>query len=334
MSALLELAPHVGLRPACQALGVPRASIYRPRQRALRRRLPRPKPARALSTVERDQVLAILHEERFVDKAPAEIAAILLDEGVYHCSVRTMYRILHDNREVRERRNQRRHPTYTKPEHLATGPNQVWSWDITKLRGPSKGIYFNLYVILDIYSRYVVGWLIAERESGEIAEELIRTTCDKEQIGRDELTIHSDRGSPMKSQPVSYLYAELGITRTFSRPHVSNDNPYSESQFKTLKYGPEFPDRFGSIQHARSFGRRFFPWYNNEHRHSGIAMLTPEDVHRGRAGRVLEQRREVLERAYAAHPERFVRKPPMPPPLPIEVWINRPEQAAVEVIAQ
>jgi putative transposase len=334
VSALLELAPHVGLKPACEALGVPRASIYRCRQRALRRRVPRPKPSRALSAVERQRVLAVLHQERFVDKAPAEIAAILLDEGVYHCSVRTMYRVLHDNREVRERRNQRRHPTYVRPEHLATGPNQVWSWDITKLRGPGKGIYFNLYVVLDIYSRYVVGWLVAERESGDIAEELIRATCEKEQIGRDQLTIHSDRGSPMKSQPVGYLYAELGITRTFSRPQVSNDNPYSESQFKTLKYRPEFPDRFGSVQHARSFGRRFFSWYNTEHRHSGIAMLTPEDVHRGRAARVLEHRREVLERAYAAHPERFVRKPPEPPPLPDQVWINRPEEAAIEVTAQ
>jgi putative transposase len=282
-----------------------------------------------LTPLEREQVVSVLHADRFVDKAPAEIQATLLDEGRYLCSVRTMYRLLRQRREVRERRNQRRHPPYVKPELLATRPNQVWSWDITKLRGPNH-THFSLYVVIDIFSRYVVAWLVAERESAELAEQLLRHAWEKEAIARDSLTIHSDRGSPMTSKPVAYLLADLGVTKTVSRPHVSDDNPYSEAQFKTLKYRPDFPERFGSIFDARAFCRRFFGWYNSEHRHSGIAMLTPLSVHAGLAAKVLEQRQHVLTRAYEQHPERFVRSAPRPLPLPAEAWINEPKPEPAE----
>ncbi len=245
-----------------------------------------------------------------MDKAPTEVYATLLDEGTYHCSVRTMYRILEDAGEVRERRDQARHPHYKAPELLATAPNQVWSWDITKLLGPVKWSYFYLYVILDIFSRYVVGWMIAPHESSALAKRLIAETCEKQNVLPGQLTIHADRGSSMKSKPVALLLADLGITKSHSRPHVSDDNPYSESQFKTLKYRPGFPDRFGSIQDARSFCQDFFPWYNCEHRHSGIGLLTPEMVHYGKAELVTSQRRIVLSSALDAHPERFVRGTP------------------------
>jgi putative transposase len=245
---------------------------------------------------------------------------------VYYCSIRTMYRYLAANGEIRERRNQLRHPNYKKPELLAEAPNQVWSWDITKLRGPAKWTYFHLYVIMDIFSRYVVGWMVAARESAELAKQLLLESCLKQSISMDQLTIHSDRGPAMTSKPVALLLADLGVTRSLSRPHVSNDNPFSESQFKTLKYCPEFPERFGSLQHARSFSESFFSWYNQEHRHSGIAMLTPEMVHYGRAEEVLTARRLVLEEAYRKHPERFVHQPPAPQRLPTAVWINPPAQ--------
>src|ERR687898_3414990 len=251
--------------------------------------------------------------------------ATLLDEGVYHCSILTMYRILDDHGEVRERRDQLRHPVYSKPELLAEGPNQVWSWDITKLLGPAKWTYFYLYVILDVFSRYVVGWMVAHREQAELAERLIAETLAKQQVPAGQLTLHADRGSSMTSKPVAFLLADLGVTKTHSRPHVSNDNPYSESQFKTLKYRPGFPDRFGSIQDARAFCQQFFGWYNAEHRHAGIAMMTPEAVHYGHAAQLHQVRAAVLAGAYAAHPERFVRKPPLPKPLPTAVWINPPE---------
>jgi putative transposase len=273
-------------------------------------------------------VLDLLHSPRFVDKPPAAVHAALLDEGKYHCSVRTMYRILHDNDEVRERRNQLTHPNYKKPELLATGPNQVWSWDITKLLGPEKWTYYHLYVILDIYSRYTVGWMLASRESADLAKRLIRDTIERQQVKRDELIIHSDRGPAMKSHTVAQLMATLGVTKSHSRPHVSNDNPFSESQFKTLKYRPEFPDRFGSQQDAQGFCEGFFPWYNDEHYHSGLGMLTPASVHYGRAAEILRQRGKTLDAAYAAHPERFVGKRPRPLALPSAVWINPPEQAS------
>jgi putative transposase len=258
-----------------------------------------------------------------MDLAPAEVYATLLDEGRYLCSLRTMYRILAAAHEVRERRNQLRHVAPT-PELLATRPNEVWSWDITKLLGPAKWTYYYLYVILDIFSRYVVGWMVAHRESALLAERLIAATCAKQQIRPDQLTIHADRGSSMTSKPVALLLADLGITRTHSRPHVSNDNPFSEAQFKTLKYRPEFPDRFGSVEHARACCHPFFTWYNTAHRHGGIGLLTPAMVHYGHAESVCAQRAAVLAAAYVAHPERFVRQLPTPPALPTAVWINPP----------
>jgi len=337
MEAARGLAHTVGVLPACRALAVPRASFYRhlgkPQLRVVYRS--RPRHPRALHPEEREQAVAVLNSERFVDLAPREAYATLLDEGTYLCSVSTMYRLLGERGEVRERRDQLRHPVYTKPELLATGPNQVWSWDITKLRGPAKWVYFYLYVILDIFSRYVVGWMIAHREAAVLAQRLIKESCGKQGIVPGQLTIHADRGSSMKSKTVAELLMDLGVVKTHSRPHVSNDNPYSESQFKTLKYRPDFPERFGSAEDARLFCRSFFTWYNTEHRHSGIGLMTPEVVHYGKAQEVWEQRREVLLVAASAHPERFVRKPPMPPALPTAVWINKPkeepEQSDVEL---
>ena len=327
MGAAEGLAGDVGVSVACRALGVTRSTLYRYRKR--HRRPPRalrlrPTPARALSDTERQQVLALLHSERFVDRAPAEVHATLLDEGRYLCSERTMYRVLASAREVRERRNQLRHPRYVKPQLLATGPNEVWSWDITKLLGPAKWMYLYLYVILDIFSRYVVGWMVAQRESATLAKRLIEATCDKQGIERGTLTIHADRGSSMRSKCIAHLLADLGITKTHTRPYTSTDNPYSESQFKTLKYCPEFPGRFGGLEDANAFCRVFFPWYNREHRHSGIGYMTPEAVHYGDAERLLANRRRVLAEAFRAHPERFVRGRPTPPPVPDAVWINPP----------
>lgn len=270
--------------------------------------------------------MAVLHSERFVDCAPAPIVATLLDEGVYHCSVRTMYRLLAKHEEVKERRNQARHTVYAAPELLATAPNQVWSWDITKLHGPVKWTYFYLYVVMDIFSRNVVGWLVADRESASLAKILITESCAKQQIQSGELTLHADRGSSMKSKSVALLLSDLGVNKSHSRPYVSDDNPFSESQFKTLKSRPQFPIRFGCIQDARAFCVPFFHWYATEHRHSGIGMLTPEDVHYGRGPEKLAYRGAILEAAYAAHPERFVRHPPRPGTLPTAVWINPPKR--------
>jgi putative transposase len=328
MDAAEKLAPEVGTAAACRAMGVSRATVYRHRRRQptnsqepCKRRQPR-----ALCDPERQRVRDILHSERFVDQAPAAVYAALLDEGTYVCSVRTMYRILHDCREVRERRNQLRHPNYKKPELLATGPNQVWSWDITKLLGPAKWTYYYLYVILDIYSRYVVGWMLASRENADLAKRLIRDSIEKQKVNAEKLTLHSDRGPSMKSHTVAQLLATLGATKSHSRPHVSNDNPFSESQFKTMKYRPEFPDRFGSQEDARSFCQGFFAWYNNEHYHSGIGLLTPATVHYGQAAEVCNQRGKILDAAYRAHPERFVNKRPEPLAVPEKVWINPPAE--------
>ncbi len=285
----------------------------------------RPTPPRALSRAEKQQIRAVLNSERFQDQAPREVYATLLDEGLYLCSWRTMYHVLDEYDEVRERRNQVRHPTYVKPELVATAPNQLWSWDITRLLGPAKWIYYYLYVILDVYSRYVPGWLIAECESAELAEELIATTCEKQGIVRQQLTVHADNGAPMIAQTLAQLFSDLGITSSHSRPHVSDDNPYSEAQFKTLKYRPDYPERFGSSPDARHWAQAFFRWYNQEHHHSALGLLTPEVVHYGQAPAVLAERQRVLARAYAAHPERFVKGPPTPPVLPKEVWINRPQ---------
>ena len=323
MHMVQDVGPRLGVAPTCQALGLPRATYYRSR-----RPKPEPKPRsspRALGPQERAAVLEVLHAPRFVDLAPAEVYATLLDEQQYLCSERTMYRILAANQEVRERRDQLRHPQYAAPELLATRPNELWSWDITKLVGPAKWTYFYLYVILDVFSRYVVGWTVAYRELASIAERLIAETCQRQEIVPGQLTIHADRGSSMTSKPVAFLLADLGVTKTHSRPHVSNDNPYSEAQFKTLKTRPEFPDRFGSIQHARGVCGDVFHWYNREHHHSGLGLLTPHDVHDGLAEAKISQRAALLLQAYAAHPERFPRGVPQPPALSKEVWINKPK---------
>jgi putative transposase len=272
----------------------------------------------------------VLHAPRFVDLAPAEVYATLLDAGQYLCSERTMYRVLAAAHEGRERRNQLRHPSYAAPELLAGRPNELWSWDITKLLGPAKWTYFYLYVMLDVFSRYVVGWMVAHRESATLAERFIHETCARQGIGRDELTIHADRGAAMTSKPVAFLLADLGITKTHSRPHVSNDNPFSEAQFKTFKYQPAFPERFGAIQDVRAHCHVFFPWYNTEHHHTGLGLLTPYDVHYGLAEQRLTARAAVLAAAYAGHPERFPSGCPQPPALPTAVWINPPKTRATE----
>lgn len=321
-----QLAKTIGVSAACRVLSVIRSSLYRMRPKAeilpKPERLPSP---RALPLAEKEIVRQELNSERFSDQAPREVFATLLDEGTYLCSWRTMYRILDENKEVRERRNQLRHPNYTKPELLATKPNQLWSWDITKLLGPTKWTYYYLYNILDVFSRYSVGWMIAERESASLAEALIAATCVRQNIQLGQLTIHADRGSSMTSKPVALLMADLGVTKTHSRPHVSNDNPFSESGFKTLKYRPDYPERFGCLADARSWAGEFFRWYNYDHHHTGIGLLTPADVHFGRAHKVLDQRQQVLYAAYQKNPERFVKGVSIPAQLPSAVWINPPK---------
>jgi len=328
MQAVEQRAPASATAPTCAALGVARATLYRHRRRASAAPAPAPverSSPRALDVKERQAVLATLHSERFVDQSPAAVYARLLDEGRYLCSERTMYRLLEDAGEVRERRDQLRHPVYARPELLASRPNEVWSWDITKLLGPAKWTYFYLYVLLDIYSRYVVGWMVAHRESAQLAKKLIAESVRKQAIERGQLTVHADRGSSMTSKLVALLLADLGVTKTHSRPSVSNDNPFSEAQFKTLKYRPDFPERFGAIQDARAHCHRFFAWYNTEHRHGALGLLTPHDVHSGRAEQRLAARATVLAEAYAAHPERFPRGLPQPAECPTEVWINPPK---------
>ena len=327
MQSAEELGESIGVQAACTALIVPRSSFYRARMKRPERTIPKISP-RAFSEAEKIKVRQELNSERFQDQSPREVYATLMDEERYLCSWRSMYRILSENNEVRERRNQLRHPNYAKPELLATAPNQLWSWDITKLLGSSKWTYFYLYVILDVFSRYVVGWMIAERESAALAEALISQTCTRQGIQRGQLTIHADRGSSMTSKPVALLLADLGVTKTHSRPHVSNDNPYSEAQFKTLKYRPDYPARFGCQQDARAWAHTFFDWYNREHHHTGLALLTPADVHFNRAQIVLQKRQAVLQAAYEKTPERFVKGPPVPAQLPKAVWINPPVQPA------
>jgi putative transposase len=331
MKAILDRPKNVSVLDCCEALGVSRATLYRV-EAAEKASLPPPESAadrpphfRALSKPETAKVLDVLTSERFCEDPPREVYAALLDENQYLCSISTMYRILWANAAVKERRNQLRHPAYCAPELLATKPNQVWSWDITKLKGPEKWRHFHLYVILDIFSRYVVGWMVANRESSKLAVRLIEDTCKKQSISSGELTLHADRGSSMKSKPVAYLLADLGVTKTHSRPHVSDDNPYSESQFKTMKYRPEFPERFGSLQDARSFGKVFFPWYNTQHHHSGIGLHTPENLHYGRAAAIDKLRLTTLSTAFALHPERFVKRNVTIPQLPSAAWINPPK---------
>ena len=324
MKAAKELAKRVGVKPACDALRACRATFYRRLRPSTGHQQPRPTPPRALSEKERDQVYDMLCSDRFVDRAPAEVVATLLDEDVYLCSERTMYRVLASEVPVQERRAQRSHPEYQKPELMATGPNQVWSWDITRLLGPKKWSYFYLYVIMDIYSRYVVGWMVADRENSALAGRLIQQSCLKHGVQPQVLTLHSDRGAPMTSQCTAQLLADLGVTRSLSRPQVSDDNPFSEAQFKTLKYHPSFPGRFDDQTQAKTFCRSFFRWYNAEHRHGGISMLTPEQVHFGQADQIIARREAVLRTAWAAHPDRFVSGQPKQKPLPEAVWINPP----------
>ena len=335
MRAAVEATPELGLRETCEALGVSRSTLYRTRvqvpeaEPSAASTPAEPQPSsqpRALSPKERAEILEVLTSERFCDQAPHQVYAQLLDEGIYLCSIRTMYRILAEHGAVKERRNQLRHPAYRKPELLAVAPNQVWSWDITKLLGPAKWQYFYLYVIIDIYSRCVVGWMLADRESAVLAKRLIEETIAKQAVPPGQLTVHADRGSSMKSGLVAQMLADFGVTKTHSRPHVSDENPFSESQFKTMKYRPQFPERFGSFEDAHAFCREFFAWYNTQHRHSGIGLHTPEAVHSGLALEQTKQRAGVLIEAYHLHPERFVRKAPEPPALPTAVWINPPKQ--------
>jgi len=328
MSAVIALAPAGGLATAaCAAFGVSRASVHRHRARLIRPPAPprpRPKPKRALSTEQRLAVRDILCQPDFVDLAPAEVYATLLDQGVYHCSIRTIYRILGEHDEVRERRQQLRHPVYQKPELLAEGPNQVWSWDITKLMGPAKWTYFYLYVVIDIFSRRVVGWCVADAETASLFKPLFEETLAKHHVSPGQLTLHADRGAAMKAKATALMLADLGVTKSHSRPYTSNDNPFSESHFKTLKYQPEFPKRFGCIEDARAFCRRFFDWYNQGHHHAGLGLMTPNQVHYGQADAIYAARQITLDQAFSANPERFVRNPPRPPAKPTAAWINPP----------
>ncbi len=321
-----ELAAQIGVKSACEALGVPRSQVYRQRQPEVAPQ-PRPTPAHALSLEERAQVRATLNCERFMDCAPRQVYAALLDEGAYLCHWRTMYRILAAHDEVRERRLIRRHPVYQKPELLATGSIQVWSWDITYLRGEATWIHYPLYTVLDIFSRFVVGWMIAEVESSDLAKQLIAETARKQGIQPDQLTLHADNGSPMKGKPLSQLLLDLGITKSHSRPHTSDDNPFSEAQFKTMKYRPDYPDRFGSIHAARQWARTFFAWYNHDHYHSGLNLLTPASVHYGEAMAVQQHRQRVMLAAFQACPERFRGGLPMMKGAPTAVYINPPKPA-------
>jgi putative transposase len=337
MQAAEEAAKERGVAPVLCALGLSRATFYRGRspeqvEQTERKKRACPVPERRLSEEEREIVRQTLYSDRFMDQTPSEVYAALLDEGAYLCSIRTMYRILQEEGASQRRTRERKHGQYEKPELLATQPNQLWSWDITRLKGPRSWTYFYLYVIMDVFSRYVVGYTIAYQENQTLAKEFIAETLEKQCIGPDQLTLHADRGSSMTSKGVALLLSDLGVVKTHSRPHVSNDNPYSESQFKTLKYRPEFPERFGTIEGARSVCGKLFDWYNGEHHHGGLALLTPAMVHHGRAQEVIRQRQAMLDAAYQANPARFVNRAPMHRSLPAAVWINPPaiSEPAVE----
>ena len=335
---VVQLAVVTSVATACALLGRSRASHYRARKEAERRaglpfgpepapvRPARPRPPNALSDAERDRVLGVLTEARFADRAVAQTWAVLLDEGTYLCSMSTMHRILREHDLAGERRRQATHPPRKKPELLATKPGQVWSWDITKLRGPTRGVYYDLYVVIDIYSRYIVAWTVAAREDSEIAKTMLEEAMGVHGIPD---AVHADRGTSMTSKPVAQLLLDLGVDRSHSRPHVSNDNPYSEAAFKTLKYAPVFPTNFGSLPDARAFCEAFFVYYNHEHRHSGIGLHTPASVHHGTATQVRAQRQVTLDAAYAANPERFTRSRPEAPKLPAAAWINQPSREAL-----
>jgi putative transposase len=325
MPVVNDLAAQVGVKTACEALGVPRSSRYAARHvRPPKERAPAPPPPRALTAEDKTQVRDTLNSDRFADQAPREVYATLLDEGTYLCSIPSMYRILRENAEVQERRNQLRHPAYAKPQLVATRPNQVWTWDITKLLGPAVGVYFYLYVLLDLFSRFVVGWLIAEREAAALAEQLILDSCTRQQIARDQLTLHSDRGAPMTAKSLTMLLADLGVLSSLARPRTPDDNAFSEAQFKTVKYHPTFPGRFAGVLEARTWAQQLFHWYNYQHHHTALGLMTPAAVHTGLAPALHQQRQSVLAMAYAAHPERFGCGLPKPPALPATVWLNPP----------
>jgi len=329
MTLLAEASLAYGITTACQTLAIPRSWYYR--QKAAggliqERSESQPMPKHALSEAEKAEVRTVLNSEQFVDQSPREVYATLLDEGVYLCHWRTMYRILTERNEVRERRNQRQHPQSTKPQLVTPGPNELWSWHITLLAGPASRLFYYLYVILDVFSRFVVGWMVAESESSELDEMVILAACNKQDIRRDQLILHADRGSAVRAKTVAQLLTDLGVTKTHSRPYTPNDNPYSEAQFKTMKYRPDYPDRFESLDHARSWARVFFTWYNQEHHHSGLGLMTPAVVHYKQADEVRAKRQHVLDEAYAAHPERFVKGRPLAPKAPDQVWINPPQE--------
>lgn len=327
---LCDLEAVTSLKKACELIGANRSTIQRRRQPPkLGPPAPRPAPPNKLTEPERQRILAVLRSEEYCDLTPAQVWARLLDDGIYLCSISTMYRLLAIAGENRERRRQRTHPARKRPELIAHAPNQVWSWDITKLAGPERGVYYELFVIIDIFSRYVIAWCVAAAETGELAEAFIEAALDRQQIGRDQLTLHADRGTSMTSKPVAQLLVDLGVARSHSRPSVSNDNPYSEANFKTLKYCPAFPARFGSIADARVFCEAFFDHYNHVHRHSGIGLHTPASVHYGTATEIREQRAATLDAAYTANPARFRHRPPTPPKLPTVAWINEPSQEAL-----
>lgn len=318
-----SLAKPMGVAAACETIGVPRSSLYRNRQ-PKQEPAARPTPSRALSSAERNEVRQLLNSERFVDQAPRQVYASLLDEDRYLCHWRTMYRILASHAEVKERRNQRQHPPTAKPQLETSAPNQLWSWDITQLKGPVKGHHYYLYLILDVYSRFVVGWLLAESESAQLAEILITTTCQRQGIQPDQLGLHSDRGPAMKAKTIAQLLIDLEVAQTFARPYTPNDNAFSEAHFKTLKYRPGFPEQFASFAEARSWVQAFVQWYNYQHYHAALGLLTPAVVHHGQTQQVQTQRQHVLDCAYQAHPERFVRGQPTVSQLPSSVWINPP----------
>lgn len=331
MTQVDVLGAQIGIRAACEMLGVPRSAHQRSHSPVVP---PRPvvglKPTswRGLSVVERQAVRETLNSERFQDQSPREVYATLLDEGEYRCHWRTMYRVLDEHDEVRERRHQRRRTVYRRPELMATQPNSVWSWDITAMRGPAKWQHFWLYVIIDIFSRHIVGWLIADQISAELAEHLINTACVQQHIQRHQLTIHADNGGPMQAKSVAQLMIDLGIAKSHSRPHVSDDNPFSEAHFKTMKYRSDYPQRFDAIDHARAWMREFVDWYNHHHHHTALALLTPATIHAGQTQAVLARRQQVLDLAYARHPQRFIRHPPVVQCPPAAVWINPPKSAS------
>jgi putative transposase len=335
MREATSLKAAVGAVAACKGLQISRSTFYRHYKPCISNagNKSRPAPPLALKAEEKQKVIDLLHSSQFVDMAPHEVYATLLDDGIYHCSIRTMYRYLKQvHGHVKERRRQVQRPNYKKPELLATTPNELWSWDITKLKSVNKWTCFYLYVIIDVFSRYIVGWMVAYSEQTALAKRLIKQPCIKQEIQPDQLTIHADRGSSMKSKGVADLLVDLKVMKTHSRPHVSNDNPYSESNFKTLKYCPQFPGMFGSIEDARLFCRDFINWYNRGHHHSDIGLVTPEQVHYNLSQKIYDNRTNVLLKAFGKHPKRFKGKMPLPPEIPQEAWINKPKFESSQVL--